>query len=81
MNYIGIRGHRGAGKQTIAYLLGETIDYILSKKKTAEKKKEYIESIKMIKLQLMKKSVVNNLLNYLKSGAIIFSNMKKLSTR
>lgn len=36
MNYIGIRGHRGAGKQTVAYLLGETIDYILSKKKTDE---------------------------------------------
>ena len=33
MNYIGIRGHRGAGKKTIAYLLGETINYILLKKK------------------------------------------------
>lgn len=25
--YIGIRGHRGAGKNTISYLLGHTIDY------------------------------------------------------
>lgn len=30
MNYIGIRGHRGSGKQTVAYLLGQTIDWILS---------------------------------------------------
>ena len=29
MNYIGIRGHRGAGKTTISYLLGNTIEYIL----------------------------------------------------
>lgn len=28
MNYIGIRGHKGAGKKTIAYLLGNTIEYI-----------------------------------------------------
>jgi len=27
--YIGIRGHRGAGKQTIAYLLGVAIDYYI----------------------------------------------------
>lgn len=33
MNYIGIRGHRGAGKKTVAYLLGETLNYILQKKK------------------------------------------------
>lgn len=35
MNYIGIRGHRGAGKQTVAYLLGNTLDYLLDKKKMA----------------------------------------------
>lgn len=29
MKYIGIRGHRGAGKNTISYLLGNTINYIL----------------------------------------------------
>ena len=29
MNYIGIRGHRGAGKKSIAYLLGQTIDYLI----------------------------------------------------
>lgn len=29
MHYIGVRGHRGAGKQTIAYLLGCTIDRII----------------------------------------------------
>lgn len=28
MNYIGIRGHRGAGKSSIAYLLGNTIEFI-----------------------------------------------------
>lgn len=28
MNYIGIRGHRGAGKSSIAWLLGNTIDFI-----------------------------------------------------
>lgn len=28
MNYIGIRGHRGAGKCSIAYLLGNTLEYI-----------------------------------------------------
>ena len=28
MNYIGIRGHRGAGKSSIAYLLGHTLDFI-----------------------------------------------------
>ena len=30
--YIGIRGHRGAGKQTVAYLLGVAIDYYSSHK-------------------------------------------------
>ena len=29
MNYIGIRGHRGAGKSSIAFLLGQTIDTLL----------------------------------------------------
>lgn len=29
MKYIGIRGHRGSGKKTIAYLLAKTIDYII----------------------------------------------------
>lgn len=29
MNYIGIRGHRGAGKQTVSYLLGCTINYLI----------------------------------------------------
>lgn len=31
MKYIGIRGHRGAGKNTISYLLGNTMDYLLRK--------------------------------------------------
>lgn len=30
MNYIGIRGHKGAGKKTISYLLGNTIEYIMN---------------------------------------------------
>lgn len=30
--YIGIRGHRGAGKQTVAYLLGTCIDYYIQHK-------------------------------------------------
>lgn len=34
MNYIGIRGHRGAGKSAIAWLLGNTISYLT--KKTGE---------------------------------------------
>ena len=29
--YIGIRGHRGAGKNTISYLLGFAIEYFISK--------------------------------------------------
>ena len=33
MNYIGIRGHRGAGKSTIAYLLGNTINELLRQQK------------------------------------------------
>lgn len=32
MKYIGIRGHRGAGKTTISYLLGNTIDYLIKNK-------------------------------------------------
>jgi hypothetical protein len=30
MNYIGIRGHRGAGKNTVAYLLGNTLEYLIN---------------------------------------------------
>ena len=30
MKYIGIRGHRGAGKTSIAYLLGCAIDYLIT---------------------------------------------------
>lgn len=33
MNIIGIRGHRGAGKTTISYLLGNTINYLVEKSK------------------------------------------------
>ena len=29
MKYVGIRGHRGAGKTTISYLLGNTINYLV----------------------------------------------------
>lgn len=32
MQYIGIRGHRGAGKNSISYLLGRTIDYFIKNK-------------------------------------------------
>lgn len=32
MKYIGIRGHRGSGKASVAFLLGNTIDFLLSKK-------------------------------------------------
>lgn len=31
MKYIGIRGHRGAGKTTISYLIGNTIEYLIKK--------------------------------------------------
>lgn len=34
--YIGIRGHRGAGKNTISYLLGQTINLVLSSSKLTE---------------------------------------------
>jgi hypothetical protein len=30
MTYVGIRGHRGAGKSTVAYLLAKTINYLLT---------------------------------------------------
>lgn len=33
MKYIGIRGHRGAGKKSIAWLLGNTIEFLSSNKK------------------------------------------------
>ena len=32
MKYIGIRGHRGSGKKSISYLLGNTIEYIINNK-------------------------------------------------
>lgn len=32
MKYIGIRGHRGAGKNTVAFLLGNTINHLLTTK-------------------------------------------------
>lgn len=43
MNYIGIRGHRGAGKNTVAYLLGNCINYILSDKFNDEKFNELFQ--------------------------------------
>ena len=33
MKYIGIRGHRGAGKKSVTYLLGNTIEYLIMKEK------------------------------------------------
>ena len=33
MKYIGICGHRGAGKNSIAYLLAKTMDYIISNRR------------------------------------------------
>ena len=32
MKYIGIKGHRGSGKKTVAYLLGQTIEYLVNNK-------------------------------------------------
>lgn len=37
MHYIGIRGHRGAGKNTVAYLLGNTINELLKSKHATDK--------------------------------------------
>ena len=34
--YIGIRGHRGSGKNTISYLLGQTINFILTSTRLTE---------------------------------------------
>ena len=32
MKYIGVRGHRGAGKISISYLLGNTLEYLIKNK-------------------------------------------------
>ena len=37
--YIGIRGHRGAGKNTISYLLGQTINFILTSSRLTEEQR------------------------------------------
>lgn len=34
--YIGIRGHRGAGKNTVSYLIGVAIDYLLNHSRSFE---------------------------------------------
>lgn len=39
MNYVGIRGHRGAGKNSVAFLIGNTIQWLID-----EKKCPYVES-------------------------------------
>ena len=43
MKYIGIRGHRGSGKQTIAYLLANTLEYLIQKKDLAMFKEKFSE--------------------------------------
>lgn len=49
MNYIGITGHRGSGKTSIGYLIGNTIDSIMrgySKDEISDYFKEWCETIK-----------------------------------
>lgn len=41
MKYIGIRGHKGSGKKSISYLLGNTIEYVLTHNSINDK--EYSE--------------------------------------
>lgn len=41
MKYIGIRGHRGSGKATMAYLLANTIEYLSSKRDMDEYKDNF----------------------------------------
>lgn len=48
MKYIGIRGHRGSGKKTIAYLLANTIEYLLQKKSLDEYKNTFKDWCKKI---------------------------------
>lgn len=48
--YIGIRGHRGAGKQTIAYLLGVALNYLYAHKTFDESFDDiYSDAVKYIK--------------------------------
>lgn len=48
MKYIGIRGHRGAGKNSISYLLGKTIDYLIAGKSLDEFETHYKEWVSEI---------------------------------
>ena len=43
MKYIGVRGHRGSGKQTIAYLLANTLEYLIQKKDLTVFKEKFSE--------------------------------------
>ena len=40
--YIGIRGHRGSGKNTISYLLGQTINFILTSTRLGEDQRKIL---------------------------------------
>lgn len=41
MNYIGIKGHRGSGKKTVAFLLGQTLEYLIQKKDPEQFRSEF----------------------------------------
>lgn len=50
MRYIGIRGHRGAGKSSVAYLLGCIIEFILNERPIEEYDNYYKELCKNIRI-------------------------------
>lgn len=47
MNYIGIRGHRGAGKDLVSYVIGNTLDFIINNNQIPEQSvvNEWIDEI------------------------------------
>ena len=49
MKYIGITGHRGSGKTTIAYLLGNVLDSLRWKRTKDQIQREYNRCCKLIK--------------------------------
>ena len=47
MKYIGVKGHRGSGKKTVAYLLGQTIEYLVEHSNQIMSIEEFRECFKL----------------------------------
>jgi hypothetical protein len=47
MKYIGVKGHRGSGKKTVAYLLGQTIEYLVEHSNQTIDAEEFREYFKL----------------------------------